>query len=285
MQTLEGIKKHIQSIGVIKKMVHAMLLVATVKFKKQVKLFKQISNYCHDYYDTFSSLIKSYGYDYPILNANKQKDLSDLYIVVTSNLGLCGSYNGNICKLVKQNLKHNDKMIIFGKKGFLFFKNRNMQDHIIANFDYEKDQNLYFNLMALVYYIDQQYFNYQFKKVYLVYTKFISSIKFAPTIQQILPISYLQLVNKQIKTQPQIIEPNTKKIIEKTMIAFITNVLYGGVSESILCQYASQKNAMDGAYKNASELIDQLKLTFNRLRQETITQEINEIIAGTNSNR
>lgn len=285
MQTLEGIKKRIQSIGVIKKMTHAMLLVASVKFKKQTKLFKQISDYCHDYYDIFNSLIKSYGCDYPILDTQKQKDLPDLYIVVTSNLGLCGSYNSNICKLVTQNLKSNDKMVIFGKKGFLFFKSRNMLEQIIENFDYDKDQNLYFNLMALVYFINQKYLNYQFKKVYLVYTKFISSIKFVPTIQQILPISYSQFADKQTKTPPQIIEPNIKKVIEKTMIAYITNLLYGGVSESILCQYASQKNVMDGASKNASELIDQLKLTFNRLRQETITQEINEIIAGTNSNR
>lgn len=285
MQTLEGIKKRIQSIKVIKKMTHAMLLVASVKFKKQTKLFKQISDYCHDYYDIFNSLIKSYGCDYPILDANKQKDLPNLYIVVTSNLGLCGSYNSNICKLVIQNLKPNDKMIMFGKKGFLFFKNRNMQDHIIEDFDYEKDQNLYFSLMALAHYINQLFLGYQFKKVYLVYTKFASSIKFIPTIQQILPISHLQFTNKPTTTQPQIIEPNVKKVIEKTMIAYTTNLLYGGVSESILCQYASQKNVMDGASKNASELIDQLKLTFNRLRQETITQEINEIIAGTNSNR
>lgn len=285
MQTLEGIKKRIQSIKVIKKMTHAMLLVASVKFKKQTKLFKQISDYCHDYYDIFNSLIKSYGCDYPILDVNKQKDLPNLYIVVTSNLGLCGSYNSNICKLVIQNLKPNDKMIMFGKKGFLFFKNRNMQDHIIEDFDYEKDQNLYFSLMALAHYINQLFLGYQFKKVYLVYTKFTSSIKFIPTIQQILPISHFQFTNKPTTTQPQIIEPNVKEVIEKTMIAYTTNLLYGGVSESILCQYASQKNVMDGASKNASELIDQLKLTFNRLRQETITQEINEIIAGTNSNR
>ena len=285
MQSLEGIKKRIQSIGVIQKMTHAMLLVASVKFKKQTKLFKQISDFCHDYYDIFGSLIRSYGCDYPLLDANKQKDLPNLYVIVTSNMGLCGSYNSNVCKLTLQNIKPNDKLIILGKKGYLFFKNRNMQNQIIADFDYEKKPNLYFSLMALAHYINQVFLEYKFKKIYFVYTKFISSIKFMPSIQQILPISFSQFANYETKNKPQIIEPNKKIVIEKTIVTYITNLLYGGISESITCQYASQKNVMDGASKNASELIDQLKLTFNRLRQESITQEINEIIAGTNSNR
>lgn len=285
MQTLEGIKKRIQSIGVIKKMTHAMLLVASVKFKKQTKLFKQISDFCHDYYSIFSSLIQTYGQNYPVLDEKKQKDLPDLYVVITSSMGLCGSYNSNICKLVMKNIKPNDKIIVFGKKGYLFFKNRNMQNQIIEDINYEKNQDLYFALMALAHYVDQEYLSYRYKNIYLVYTKFASSLKTTPTIQQILPISFSQFKDQQNINKPQIVEPNIKKIIQKTIAAYITNLLYGGLSESILCQYASQKNVMDGANKNASELIDQLKLTFNRLRQESITQEINEIIAGTNSNR
>jgi len=188
-----------------------------------------------------------------------------------------------------------DQLIIIGKRGYGFFKAKGYLDHII---DYSEVSNVdfdYLEILPVTQVIMNKYIDGSFKKVNLAYTKFINSLTFEPIILQILPFSKKLFQNSQstrrtdetvLTDKNQIIEyePSKREIAKSITSTFITTIIYASIIESKVCENGSRRNAMDTANKNAEQLIDDLTLEFNRQRQENITQEINEIVAGANAN-
>ncbi|MCQ2748000.1 MAG: F0F1 ATP synthase subunit gamma [Mycoplasmoidaceae bacterium] len=131
MQSLDLIKKRIRSIQATKKITNAMKLVATTKIKSQLKSFEAVSIFSHEYYRMFKALIlKQPSLDF--LRNGKVKD-QDLYILCTSDLGLCGPYNNNVCKHLLTTLRPQDKVIVFGQKGVDYLKMHHHGDQIIRS--------------------------------------------------------------------------------------------------------------------------------------------------------
>ncbi|MDE7433713.1 MAG: F0F1 ATP synthase subunit gamma, partial [Mycoplasmoidaceae bacterium] len=133
----------------------------------------------------------------------------------------------------------------------------------------------------------------KFGKVELVFTKFVNSMTFNTTNLKILPLDNtlfdqletnkkLSLMYDSINDKGQLIEYDSPKhlIYQSIMPTFVTTLIFASIIESELCESGSRRNAMDTATKNAKELTNNLLLQFNRVRQEKITQEINEIVAG-----
>lgn len=282
MQSLDLIKKRIKSIEATKKITNAMKLVATTKIKTQTRSFEAVSVFCHEYYRVFKTLIvREPNLDF-LRNDNAKIQDQDLYIICTSDLGLCGPYNNNVCRHLMNEIKPNDKIVVFGQKGVSYLKSHRLGNQIAKTMRWDLDANNYYALLPLSYEILSLYQSGKYKNIKMVYTKFISTVKNEPKTWNILPIwpELFGATKETTVTDWTIFEPNAKQIIKSILPVYVSNLIYGALIESTLCESASRRFAMEGATKNATELIDTLKIQYNQARQEAITQEINEIVAG-----
>jgi F-type H+-transporting ATPase subunit gamma len=184
----------------------------------------------------------------------------------------------------------NDKIIVVGRKGYAYLKSHGLAEHIIEYVDFSDNALDYLEVLPLCEEIVGYFNSHEFTHIHLVYTKFINSLTFNPLHIQLLPFdrSLFKMAEQNKRShldldeQNKVIEyePNKADILKSSLSIFITTSLYAAIYESRVCENGSRRNAMETATDNAKELIDELTLEFNEVRQQNITQEINEIVAG-----
>ncbi|WP_322900903.1 ATP synthase F1 subunit gamma [Mycoplasmopsis felis] len=280
MPNLNNLKNRISVVSSTQKITNAMELVSTSKLRRLRNEYRQVKSYLDTLQDTFNELIAHVQPNdfYDIFPQNNIE--SSLYIVITSDLGLCGSYNSNIIKLLTEKIKQNDKIIILGTKGVGLVLGSSLKDQVIKSYINIGDKLSYklsneITKIALEYYTDKK-----ISKINLIYTEFINNLTQTPISLQLFPIN----VNSYSKTQNQTdsieFEPNAETVLLETIPMFISSMIYCLSANSKISEMASRRNAMENATSNAGDLIKDLKLEFNRQRQGIITQEITEIVAG-----
>ncbi|WP_322935735.1 ATP synthase F1 subunit gamma [Mycoplasmopsis felis] len=280
MPNLNNLKNRISVVSSTQKITNAMELVSTSKLRRLRNEYTQVKSYLDTLQDTFNELIAHVQPNdfYDIFPQNNIE--SSLYIVITSDLGLCGSYNSNIIKLLTEKIKQNDKIIILGTKGVGLVLGSSLKDQVIKSYINIGDKLSYklsneITKLALEYYTDKK-----ISKINLIYTEFINNLTQTPISLQLFPIN----VNSYSKTQNQTdsieFEPNAETVLLETIPMFISSMIYCLSANSKISEMASRRNAMENATSNAGDLIKDLKLEFNRQRQGIITQEITEIVAG-----
>ncbi|MCR8613330.1 MAG: ATP synthase F1 subunit gamma [Mycoplasma sp.] len=281
MASLEETKRRIKSVTTTRKITKAMQLVATAKLKRAKDNLENIQEYYSAVYDTFHDLLSNVE-DIKKLLSNDGSD-TKLFIVINSDLGLCGGYNSNIFKLVKQTSSAKDKIISLGSKGIGHYKaiDRKLQAEFPSVGDhpnYEYASKVAMTALAL-------YKTGEISEINLVYTKFINSITFEPTVLKLLPMEETK-TEKKTNDEPKKLkaltsfEPNPETVVKNSLPLFISSVIYGALAESKVSEMSSRRTAMENATDNADEIIEKLDLEYNRARQAAITQEISEIVAG-----
>ena len=291
MAKLNDIRKRIQGINTTSKITSAMKLVATARIQRQKTSFLELSQFVSNLYGLLKNLSKNVDFN-EVFDVKNIKSEENLYVIITSSLGLCGPYNINVCKHAASLIKENDKIIIVGERGFDYLKNHGYAKQIVNQYNVGNDSRNYIEIAPLTLMITEAYKQGKYKSVHLIYTKYKNSLSFEPVDLQILPFDHA-MFNPEASDKPynehselnennQIIETLTSKSkIIKNFISFIVgSVITSAIDESRLCEYSSRRNAMESATDNAKEIIEELKQKYNQARQEKITQEINEIIAG-----
>jgi F-type H+-transporting ATPase subunit gamma len=282
---LAKIKRRISSIESTKKITNAMELVSSVKLKRRrkamdntIEYLKKMSNIISDCFkgldeqgDHLSRLLK------PCPNGK-----GILYIVITSNMGLCGGYNYNIVKYLNTIIKKDDEIMMIGTKGLVKFKNKDNYsintDEVDAleNFDFGK-------LSRLEKKISDIYREGKYTSIQLVYTKYVNSITFKPQTVQVLPVINMGndlAEKKEENTFPPIYAPNRNEVFKLLVPQYLNTLLFEKFEEAMVCEEGSRRNAMENATDNAEDLQAELTLTFNKARQAAITNSIIEIMSG-----
>lgn len=271
--SLDSIKKRRDSIKTTSKITNAMKLVASSKIAKQKALFAKIKSYYEEYYEVVGK----------ILSLSNEMILDDkaktLYVVITSNLGLCGGYNSNVIKHCLSQITGNDFVLQIGNKGKEYFKN-NLNPEQILTFNIDTNNISYENCSIIASYILDLLNQEKINRVKLVYTKFINAITFLPTTMSLIPFDNKLKQEVKLNENNFDFEPNKEIIIKEILPNYLASVIYGSLVESSISESVSRRNAMDTATNNANELINNLQLMFNRIRQAKITNEITEIVAG-----
>jgi F-type H+-transporting ATPase subunit gamma len=277
---LPVLRRRIGSIKATKKVTKAMQMIATTK----LKTWKQSMLESRLYAEQLIDIVHTNLYHEQLKDSiffKEDKSLPILYILVSSNLGLCGSYNYNILSFYSQKVKNTDVTFTVGEKAGKFLKNTTLK---FIN-DYSQAGSL--NEATLTPLIDalvKQFKDRRIGQVQVVYTKFINSLIFQPTSITLLPLSLMTFTNeKKISKQPPLIEPDPLSVFEKLVPFYLKNTLYASLIESQVSEQSSRRNAMEKASDNADELVEQLQLEFNKQRQANITQEIAEIIGGSST--
>lgn len=277
-QGLNKVKRRIAIVENTRKITNAMKLISSVKLRQvQNGYDKRISFYddLNDTVDTIANYLSTTN-DSRLLKSKSKKD-KVLYVVVSSSLGLCGSYNYNVIRYFSNIIKKGDEVVVIGEK---IAKEMEKSNNFVIDYDAEHILNnlTMSNCRVLAHKLLDKYNTDEYKKVVLVYTKYINQI--ATKVEEItlLPIQYKPDLSKQIKGPD--IEGDVANILDKLTKKYLMNTLFIKLTECILSEQSCRRNAMDNADKNAEEIVDKLKIEYNKARQAAITQEITEVVSG-----
>ena len=271
---LQATKRRIQSVSSTKKITKAMELVATAKLKALKDKMQENMSYTASMIDIANDVFSSIE-DCESVFVKGNKSNKTLFVIVTSNLGLCASYNYEVFKVVDSLVNKDDKVIMIGTKGYTHYNNllNDIDDRfvdILAHINYQDIELLCNEIIAM-------YSKGEIGKIKLIYTKYVNSLTFTPETLQLLPVN----MNKQkITKKYTIMEPTPLDIIDALLPMYVKSVVYGKLIESGVSEQASRRTAMETATDNSQEIIDKLQILYNKERQAAITQEITEVVGG-----
>jgi len=278
MANLREIKTRIESVKSTKQITNAMKMVAASKLRKAQDNIINARPYADHINEMLRTLKnKNISSDHPLLAEITGKGKT-AYVVVTSDRGLCGSFNTHIIKEAIVNLKENKEadLICIGKKGFEYFKKHstNVTEHYINLFnemDFSVSADVAEKILSL--FLDENY-----DKINVIYNEFKSAIQQNIVVKQLLPI--VPIESEKISKLDYVYEPDEDTIIYELGRKYIHVDVWRIMLESSAAEQAARMTAMDSATENAVELIDKLTLNYNRARQAAITTEIIEISSG-----
>ena len=273
-QEVTRIKKRIKSVSSSYKITSAMKLVSTVKLKKwknKMLANKEYASQIDEISKTvFSNIEKSNN---PFFQERKVD--KNLYIVLSSSLGLCGAYNNNIFRLADSKITPKDDAILLGNKAISHYKDGEFT-HIETFKEYSGVSNEK-AINSIVEFIKREYLKGTYQEIHIIYTSYKNSLVFHPVDYTLLP---LKVEEKEKSPYPPIMEPNQETLINTLVPFYLKNSVYAKFLESEVCEQAARSNAMENATKNAEELLENLQIEFNKARQGAITQEITEIVGA-----
>ena len=273
----------IRSVENTKKVTSALEMVSASKIRKSQDLMKESRPYSRMMHRVIGHLSKArpeYQHPFTIEHADVKKVG---YIIISSDRGLCGGLNNN---LFKQILPHMGEwqekgvdvsVVALGKKAVAYFKNVKVEMMAAASNLGEKPQidDLIGSITAML----EEYRERECDRVYLVYNEFVNTMVQKPMIEQLLPLPPTD--DTQVReVWDYLYEPDAETLLNSVMTRYIETLVYQGVLENLACEHAARMIAMKNATDNASDLIAELDLVYNKARQAAITQEISEIVGG-----
>lgn len=273
-QQVTRIKSRIKSVSDSLKVTSAMKLVSTVKLKKWKNKMLSNREYTREIRKTTDEFLSYTKYVSPLSKRNNAE--KNLYIIISSNLGLCGSYNNNVFKLADSLIKENDDLMVFGGKGYAHYQD--FPNALTNDIDFASDLSDEKTVNDITRFASKKYLDGTYKEVHIIYSSYKNSLVFIAK-----DFLFLPLKNKKEKDDlsfAPIFEPNEKVLIDTLIPIYLKTIVFSKLLESIVCEYASRSNAMENATNNANELLDGLQIEFNKARQGAITQEIIEVVAA-----
>ncbi len=280
---MQEIKRRIKSVESTKKITKAMELVATSKLRKTRNQLERSKPYYSEVAKTVAELLANCKGNNDSAYLKENKDVTkEAYIVIASSLGLCGGYNANVFKEIKDVIKADDYVYSIGSKASSYLK-KNHQGITDTKFE---DLNTTFNfkdVTRLVTELTNMYCNQEISKIKIVYTEFINNLTFKPRIVTLLPIDADSFEDIELSKKETLFEPGPEEVLNSLIPMYLQAVIYGYIIESVTSENASRRTSMENATDNADELTEQLLLKYNQARQTAITNEISEIVAGANA--
>ena len=291
MPNLNDLKKRIASVKSTQKITKAMKMVAAAKLRKAQEAAEQSRPYSDNMKNLMDSISRGFV---PTDNSRNlltgsDEDKTYLLVLFTSERGLCGGFNSQISKALREKVvdlqKENKtvKIICIGKKGYDIVK-RQYGDQIVDTVDLSAVKSIqYGDAKKISDKIIKMYFDAEFDKCLIFYNKFKSVISQIPTEQQVVPAEIVENDNDENISRSNSFfefEPNEKEILEELLPLNFAVQIFKALLESSASEQGSRMSAMDNASRNASDMIDSLTLFYNRSRQAVITKELIEIISG-----
>jgi F-type H+-transporting ATPase subunit gamma len=280
MSSLKLIKRRISSIRSTQQITRVMKMVAAAKLKRSQENIVKARPYSLKLRQVIREV--SHRIDrshHPLLEIHPPEKIG--IVVVTGDRGLCGSFNTNILKaaqlLIDEHSEQEIRLITVGRKGTEFFTRRGFQiSGKLLNFFNHLE---YAHAADLGNMIVNQYIEHGMDRVYLVYNEFKSAIQQNVITEQLLPIMP-DPADEHVPATDIIYEPSELEILNAILPRYVNVQMWRVLLESFAAEMGARMTAMENATKNAGELISSLTLTYNKVRQASITNEILEVVAG-----
>jgi len=273
----------IRSVENTKKVTSALEMVSASKIRKSQDLMKESRPYARMMRRVIGHLGKAnpeYRHPFTLTHDTVNKVG---YIVISSDRGLCGGLNNNLFKMLLADMRGFQQegteisLVALGKKAIGYFKNLKVEMAAAASDLGEKPQIE--DLIGTIKIMLEAYREQKVDKVYLAYNDFINTMVQKPVIMQLLPLP--ETDDEEVRDiWDYIYEPDAETLLNSVMVRYIESLVFQGVLENLASEHAARMIAMKNATDNASDLIDELNLVYNKARQAAITQEISEIVGG-----
>jgi F-type H+-transporting ATPase subunit gamma len=287
------IRRRIRSVKNISQVTRAMQMVAASKMRRAQEQVLATRPYTEKAWQVLSNLAAQRGVDettHPLLQIREEIKTVGM-VLITSDKGLCGSYNHNMIQAASRfinELPYPVELITVGRRGRDAMWRR--RQTIVAEFSELPPQPRLLDITPISRTIMDGFISGEYDIVYLAHTDFINTLTQRPAIWQLLPIHPLQLgvspVSEYRDTRPSeetveyIYEPDPHTILDTVLPRFTELQVYQAVLESLASEHSARMVAMRNATENAEELLGDLTLTYNRARQEAITKEMLDIAGG-----
>ena len=284
MASLRDIRTKIRAVKNIKQITQAMKMVAAARLRRVQARVNAGKPYSQQMRELVSTLSRAAGQiQHPLLEQRESGKIG--FVLITSDKGLCGSYNGNIIRkgvnFVKEHQNRGVKMITVGKKSGDFFRRRNYDIH--ASFNQIGVAASYAGVKTIADAITGIFLDGTVNEVYIGYTEFLTTIQQRPTIVKFLPIEPPQEEDAAARKHAEVeylFEPPAEQLLATLLPRYVNSQVYQMLLECVASEFGARMTAMSNATENAGELIKSLDLTYNKARQASITKELLEVVSG-----
>lgn len=284
MANLKEVRTRIASVSSTQQITSAMKMVSAAKFRRAQNAIVGMRPYASQLGEIVADIDTGDGIQTPYHEVRKTEHV--LLVVVTSNKGLCGAFNSNVIKQAQSRMEQHRSsaaqvaMITIGKRATEFFGKR--FDNIVGPYDELLDGATFDAVATLADTIMQQFCDKQYDLVEIVYNQFKNSLVQILQTEQFLPVIPAAKADNAAKAiaNDYIYEPSKQDILREMIPLTLRSQFYRVVLDSLASEHGARMNAMQKATDNATELLKELRLSYNKARQAAITNEIIEIVSG-----
>ncbi|MBY6179609.1 MULTISPECIES: ATP synthase F1 subunit gamma [Staphylococcus] len=283
MASLKEIDGRIKSTKKMKQITKAMNMVSSSKLRRAEKNTKQFEPYMEKMQDAITAIAgASKNSSHPMLRPRQVQRSG--YLVITSDKGLAGAYSSNVLKRLINDIKEKHSssdeysIIVLGQSGVDFLKNRGYE--IENSLVDVPDQPSFKSIQAIAKHAIDLFSEEHIDELKIYYSHYVSVLENKPTTKQVLPLSREDSSQGQGQMSSYEFEPDKESILSVILPQYVESLIYGTILDAKASEHAARMTAMKNASDNATELIDDLSLQYNRARQAEITQQITEIVGG-----
>ncbi|MCS6785977.1 MAG: F0F1 ATP synthase subunit gamma [Thiobacillaceae bacterium] len=278
------IRNKIKSVENTRKITKAMEMVAASKMRRAQERMRAARPYAEKIGRVVAHFSQAHSeYKHPCTIARETLRRVGL-ILITTDKGLCGALNTNVLRLAVGRMKEwsaqgiDCDVTVIGNKGLGFMQRvgANIVSQVTGLGDTPHVERLIGPVQVMV----DAYKAGRIDALYMVYSRFINTMKQEPVMQQVLPLTADAAMERHAAHWDYIYEPEAKVVVDALMIRYIEALIYQAVAENMACEQSARMVAMKAASDNAKNVIEELKLVYNKTRQAAITQELSEIVAG-----
>lgn len=276
MAGAQDIRRRIRSVRNMQQITKAMKMVSAAKLRKAQLKLNAARPYAHQLQGVLERLAQApVDVIHPLLIKRPVQKV--VYVLITSDRGLCGGYNANLIRKTSGMIAETQqevKLVTVGRKGRDFF--RRGKTEFLAEFTGFGDDPSYSQAKEVAQEVVRLYEQGEADEVYVLYTEFVTAMTQRPAQLKLLPIE--QPAGKQSKQY--IFEPSAEEILNNLLPKYIETQIFRAILEGKASEQGARMTAMSSATDNAKDMIDKLSLAMNRARQAAITTEISEIVSG-----
>ena len=283
MASLKEIDSRIKSTKKMKQITKAMNMVSSSKLRRAEKNTKQFEPYMEKMQDAITAIAgASKNSSHPMLRPRHIQRSG--YLVITSDKGLAGAYSSNVLKRLVNDIKEKHtnsdeySIIVLGQSGVDFLKNRGYE--VESSLVDVPDQPSFKSIQAIAKHAIDLFSEEHIDELKIYYSHYVSVLENKPSVKQVLPLSQEDSSQGQGQMSSYEFEPDKDSILRVIFPQYVESLIYGTILDAKASEHAARMTAMKNASDNATELIDDLSLQYNRARQAEITQQITEIVGG-----
>lgn len=288
---LKEVRNRIKSVISTQQITKAMKMVSAAKLRKAQQAIQQMRPYSNRLNVTLSHIMSGGDAGQGLSFGKSSEMKKPLLVVITSDRGLCGAFNANILKTAASYVKDHyskvyesgDLSILFvGKKGYDYFRRRFPKANLLNDYISLYNHPEYNKIASLADQLMMDFKSGTYDQIEIYYGRFKNAGTQFPEREQYLPVS--KVVNESSEGSKMkadyIFEPNQQQLLEELIPSILQTQLYKCVLDTQASEHGARMTAMDKATENAEEMLADLRINYNKARQETITKELSEIVGG-----
>lgn len=283
---MPDIKRRIKSVTSTEHITNAMKLVSAAKLRRAKATFERTTEYFHYITESIAEIFNNTS-EVPerYLEGNREI-VNTCFIIVTSCRGLCGSFNSNVIKQAEMEIEDDPQrsvIVAIGSKGKEYFAKRGKYIH--SDYLLPPESISFLETREMSKPVIDMYNRGEIDRVVLIYTSFVSTLEQQVKSVQLLPFNIekepdVMRIDRQVEY-----EPSVEEVFNYLVPKYVEIMIYGAVVESATCEHAARRMAMESATDNAREMLSNLSLFYNRARQAAITNEIIEVVSGSEAQK